>query len=134
MRVMKFVLDSSAAIKYFLQEKGWEEFEPYLTSPLNTFVINNLVLFEIKLVLARLGRGDDEITAALTHAKSRSETVEISEGAALRAAELKSLYVKREVSLSMADSILAATAEEKKLPLLTADSGLRKVREIKCIP
>lgn len=131
---MKFVLDTSAVIKYLLQEKEWEKYEPFLASATNIFVINNLVLFEIKFVLAKLGRSDDEITAALAHAKSRSETADISEGLALRAAELKVEYAKQKVMLSMADAILAATAEEKKVPIVTADSGLRKVRQIKCIP
>ena len=136
---MKLVLDASVVLRILLYEKGAEKYAKYFHPGEIPFVITNLTLYEIKAVMMRLERPRDEIVAALAYSKSYSITSDITEAIALRAADLKAKYAEHDktasekANVSLADAIMLALAEEKNLPVLTADKRLRQVTEVKIV-
>ncbi len=124
---MELVLDSSALLCYFKNERGADKVEAILKdaeSDRREAHISAVTLAETKAVLARffdLERATS-ITAGI---KSSLSIIPVTAEIAELAGELKFKHSKQE--LSMADAIIAATALIIGSTLLTTDSDFKNI-------
>ena len=119
----RHVVDSSAWLEYFADGPGAEHFAPIIEKPV-TLLVPTITLFE---VFKRIAVQRDENDAiACVAVMQQGEVVAIDAALALQAAKLS---VKHQ--LSMADSLIYATAQRASAPLWTQDADFERLQGVR---
>jgi predicted nucleic acid-binding protein len=114
----KFLLDTNIII-YAL--KGLADVRPYFDTKLFISVVTEIEVLGVKDL------SEKEITI-------RETAVEFCNVISLNhKIKTKAIELKRQVKIAIPDAIIAATAIEEGLTLVTADKGLKRVKELSLI-
>ena len=116
-------LDSSVILAYLFEGN----FKDIIESTQQIF-ISTITLFEIKKKLLDKVVNEKEIKEKINYIKSRTLSVPLSDEIAEKAAELSS-----KEKLPAADSLVYASALQKKSTLLTLDNDFRNLENVKIL-
>jgi toxin FitB len=119
------IVDSSAWLEYFANEKNAEIFEPIITT-LDKLLVPTITLYEIfKKVLQQ--RDETQAIKAIA-IMQQGIIIELTNSIAINAAKMSIEY-----KLPMADSIILTTARQYKAILWTQDKDFENIEGVKFI-
>ena len=120
------IVDSSGWLAYFADEPNAEHF----LTPLNdtaSLVVPTVTIYEVFKVVLRESGENEALQAAV--AMRKGTVVDLTAALAVAASKLS-----LEHNLSMADSIILATAKEVKATIWTQDSDFKNMTGVKYFP
>lgn len=120
------IVDSSGWLAYFADESNATLFLPPLQET-SSLVVPTITIYEVFKVVLRESTENDALQAAA--AMRKGTVVDLSAALALAAAKLS-----LENNLSMADSIIVATAREFKATIWTQDIDFKNLDGVKYFP
>ena len=120
------VLDSSAWLAFFADEKNAEIFRPIVLST-KIFFVPTICIYEVFKVIAR--EKDESTALFFASVMQKANVIDIDFEISLNAAKLNSL-----LKLPMADSMILASANKVNATLWTQDSDFKKIKSVKYYP
>jgi PIN domain nuclease of toxin-antitoxin system len=123
------VLDANTLIATFAGEPAANDVRPILQSGSAKIATANLVeLYDRLMRLRQMPRGEVRRRLDTLRRVRRLSVVDLNEGIATRAGELRALnYDRRTRRVSLADCVATATAEDLDEPIATTDRGLAEM-------
>jgi predicted nucleic acid-binding protein len=120
------IVDSSGWLAYFADEPNADHFLPPLHEA-NLLVVPTVILYEVFKVILRES-GENEALQVMV-AMQKGKVVDLTMSLAMAASK-----ISLERQLSMADSIILATAKEYDAVIWTQDSDFKNITGVKYFP